>query len=641
MNNWFKTGIRRPSVNCPNCIAVLARILCLLLFSSFQIAAQKEAASFDWSSYTAWQNTTRYTKTYVVDQKHPLASDDNPGTADRPLLTINKAAQLVEAGERVLIHAGVYREKIRPKNDGEGPDQMISYESVPGAKVIIKGSRVLPVAWIQRRVYTDELPDSTLTLTWSRKLWMATIPDTIFEEGYYPLRLPNILPEEYELMPWAHPVKDLAPYNSTRALLFQNGRRMSQLEDYGDLTRLPGSFWIDVDGKTVHIHPFGSGNPNNELFEIGVQNHLLKPQKIGMGYIQVRGLTFEHCANGFLRTSTGAVTILGGHHWIFEDNVIRQNNSSGLEVGYYAFEFEDPNPENIQPRTDEDLGGMLVRNNRIHDCGTAGIRSYTVTNGIIENNTIWNCGWQDAENYWECSGIKLLRTRKTLVKGNHIYNIQGGNGIWLDWDNQYSRITANVIHDIQNIQGGIFVEASQVPNLVDNNFIWNIDGHGIYANDSDELMVYHNLIAHTTGPVVNAVVATERKLNGRWLTATRNKVLNNIFINGGGAINFSSEDNAADYNLYVSTREPVHIDLEEWKKSGFGRNSKSMRAFVRFVPEVMYFRWSSPEEVPLVPALEELKFDFFQTTRKDGKGVPGPFSRLDRDCALLLNENLK
>jgi hypothetical protein len=357
-----------------------------------------------------------------------------------------------------------------------------------------------------------------------------------------------------------------------------------------------------------------------------------------MGFIQVRGITFEHCANGFLRTSTGAVTILGGHHWRFEDNVIRQNNSSGLEIGYYAFEFEDPNPENIQPRTDEDLGGVIVRNNLIHDCGTSGIRSYTVTRGIIEHNTIWNCGWQDAENYWEVAGIKLLRTRKTLVRGNHIYHIQGGNGIWLDWDIQYSRVTANVIHDIQTIQGGIFIEAAQTPNLVDHNFIWNIDGNGIYANDSDELMVYHNLIANTTGPVVHAIVGTKRQLNDRWLTCTRNKILNNIFINGGQSMYFSSNDNTADYNLYVSTIEPSNIDLDKWRESGFDKNSVTMKATIQFNAGSLFFQWSANKDLPEVPSLKEIPFDFYHHLRHKGMTTPGPFSGLDKNTQLMLGE---
>jgi len=614
-------------------------LVTVFMWMGYALVAQEKFEDFDWNSYKAWENATFYSKTIVVNQRHPEASDENPGTKEKPLKTINRAARLVHAGERVLIYSGVYREMVEPQNGGQGPDKMISYESAPGENVIIKGSRILKNHWIQRRVLTDVLPDTTLTYTWSRKTWLTTLPDSLFENDYFPFQLPNILSEEHLLMPWAKLTKKLAPYNSTRGLIFQNGNRMTQLEDYGDLARVPGSFWVDNDGKTIHIHAYGSGNPNNELFEIGVQSHLFKPQKIGLGYIRIQGITFEHCANGFLRTSTGAVNARGGHHWIIEDNTIRQINSSGLEFGYNAFELNDPNPENIQPRTDKNYGGMIVRNNQISDCGTAGIRSFVVHNAIIEGNHIWNCGWQDAENYWECSAIKILLARKTLVKGNHIHHIQGGNGIWLDWDNKYSRVTGNLIHDIQNVQGGIFLEASQTPNLIDNNIIWNIDGNGIYGNDTDFLMVYHNLVANTTGHVVHAVVATQRKLNNRWLTATKNKVYNNIFINGGKPIAFSSDDNEADHNLYVTTREPQQIDLEKWQKSGKDLNSNAIRSFVKFNWESKYLVWRTTENIEEVPVLPEINSDYFNKKRGDIKSIPGPFSILQNQSKVLLDEN--
>jgi alpha-N-arabinofuranosidase len=610
--------------------------LITIIVNCFSSVGQPTKVRTDWNDFPAWENTTQYSKTYIVNQHHPEASDENQGTENMPLRTISKATELVKAGERILIHGGVYREMVILKNEGTSPNKMISIEAFPGEEVIIKGSRILKNEWIQRRVLTDVLPDSTLTYTWSRAIWLITLPDAIFENNYFPFKVANILPEEFALMPWARLVKKLAPYHSKRGLIFQNGKRMVQLENYGDLARVPGSFWIDTDGKTIHIHTFGGGNPNNELFEIGVQSHLFKPSGVGFGYVHLAGITFEHCANGFLRTSTGAVTILGGHHWIIENNKIRQNNSSGLEFGYYAFEFEDKNPQNIQPRTDEDLGGVIVRNNQISDCGTAGIRSYSVSNGIVENNHIWNCGWQDAENYWEIAGIKLLRTRNTLVRGNHIHDIQGGNGIWLDWDNQYSRVTGNYIHDIQTVQGGILIEASQFPNLVDHNIIWNIDGHGIYGNDTDELMIAHNLIANTTGSLVNAEVATVRNLGGRQLTCERNQIKNNIFIDGGKEIHLGSANNEVDYNLYVTSHEPKLINLSKYQASGFDKNSREVNAFTGFKDAISFF-WESQEDIIKVPALLSLP-GLYRTV--DPIVFPGPFQKMNKNFRILLKEKM-
>jgi alpha-L-arabinofuranosidase len=620
------------------------KLTSILLFSfgaSFAQTNQKKTDStlFDWNSYSTWEDITIYTKTYVVNQRHPKASDQNSGTIDLPFLTINKAAQVVIGGERVLICAGIYRETIRPLNEGKNSAKMILYEAAPGEEVIIKGSRILNNKFEQRGVFTSTLSDTTHAQSEASKIWLTILQNEIFENGYYPFQLPNILPVEYELMPWANQVKNIFPYSSSRGLLLQDGKRMTLLDRYEDLTQLPGSFWVDKDGRTIHIHAFDSKNPEDCIFEAGVQSHLLKPQKIGMGYIHIKGLTFEHCANGFLRTSTGAVTALGGHHWIIENNTIRHNNSSGLEFGYYAFEATDTNPENIQPRKDKDLGGVIVRNNKIYDCGTAGIRSYSVRNGIISDNTIWNCGWQNAENYWEVAGIKILRAINTLVKGNHIYNIKGGNGIWLDWDIQHSRITANIIHNVQTIQGGIFVEASQVENLVDNNFIWDIDGNGIYGNDSDELLIVHNLIANPTGHIITAAVATKRKLNDRWLTATKNKIFNNLFINGGAPINFGSENNQAENNVYVTTRQSIGLDLKAGQERKFDKNSPLIFAKAGFDPLFLYFSWQSDVALPDVPVLKFIKTDFFNNERYEDQTIPGPFAKSSKNVKVLLLEN--
>ena len=113
-----------------------------------------------------------------------------------------------------------------------------------------------------------------------------------------------------------------------------------------------------------------------------------------MNYVQLSGITFEHFANGFLRTSTGAVTALGRRHWIIENNSIREINSSGLEFGYYAFEENARTLLNkkFPWKKQGSIGGMIVRNSTISECGTAGVRSYVVEDAFIESNHISNCG---------------------------------------------------------------------------------------------------------------------------------------------------------------------------------------------------------------------------------------------------------
>jgi alpha-L-arabinofuranosidase len=610
----------------------LLQIVCINVFS-------QAANNINWDFNPEWKNKTIYTKTYVVNQRHINASDANPGTEELPLLTINKAAQLARAGEKVLIYAGVYREMIQPLQGGLNENKMIAYEAAPGNEVIVKGSKILQNNWEQHLVYSDKVPDTTKNYNWSRKTWSTKLEDSFFIDNYFPLRLKNIADDEYVMMPWANQVKKITPYNSSRALLFQNGKRMLQVVAYGDVAKIVGSFWVDNDGRTLHIHSFDDENPNNTLLELAVQHHLFLPQDVGLNFIQLQGIHFMHCANGFLRTSTGAVTALGGHHWIIENNHIEEVNSSGLEFGFLAFEQEDKRPLNVKwPRKKRDaIGKMMVRNNTINDCGTAGIRSYVVASSLIEDNHIYNCGWQDAENYWEVAGIKMLDVYNSLVRRNHIHNILGGNGIWLDWNNYGSRVTQNIIHDIQTIQGGIFVEASHHPNLVDNNFIWNVNGNGIYANDTDSLLVYHNLVANFTGNAIFATVGTDRTQNGRKLTAEDNRVFNNIFINGQ-PIKFGSSLNKADYNLYVNSKQPDYFTPDALKLSGEGQNSKHVYAFSDFAKSNLFFQWQTTESLLAVPSAPFISIDFFNHRRNGKTTIPGPFADLGMMSRFLLNE---
>ena len=107
-----------------------------------------------------------------------------------------------------------------------------------------------------------------------------------------------------------------------------------------------------------------------------------------------------------------------------------------------------------------------------------------------------------------------------------------------------------MIHDVSTAQAAVFVEASQKPNLVDQNVIWNIDGQGVRVADTDNLIVVHNLMGKVAGELVFAKAVTDRSLRGRRLTSTGNRVLNNIFFEPGKSMAFDA-GNTADGNVYI------------------------------------------------------------------------------------------
>ena len=53
----------------------------------------------DGAPFAFWDDSTDYARAYHVSCEHPAASDDNPGTEDRPFATIGRAADLLQPGE--------------------------------------------------------------------------------------------------------------------------------------------------------------------------------------------------------------------------------------------------------------------------------------------------------------------------------------------------------------------------------------------------------------------------------------------------------------------------------------------------------------------------------------------------------------
>ncbi|MCY3019116.1 MAG: hypothetical protein NTW87_08825 [Planctomycetota bacterium] len=68
---------------------------------------------------------------------------------------------------------------------------MIGYQAVPGARVVIKGSRVLTTKWGS-------------AAGGPAKVWSATLSEELFED-YNPFEEENINAQQFEWMDWARP----------------------------------------------------------------------------------------------------------------------------------------------------------------------------------------------------------------------------------------------------------------------------------------------------------------------------------------------------------------------------------------------------------------------------------------------------
>jgi hypothetical protein len=83
---------------------------------------------------------------YYVAQNHPGASDSNVGTRDAPWLTIQHAADVMQAGDTVFVAAGSYEERVRISNSGE-LDSPITFKAED--QVIVRGFNIQDQAYIR------------------------------------------------------------------------------------------------------------------------------------------------------------------------------------------------------------------------------------------------------------------------------------------------------------------------------------------------------------------------------------------------------------------------------------------------------------------------------------------------------------
>ena len=73
----------------------------------------------------------------------PNGMDSNEGSKRKPFKTISAAAAKAQPGDMIMVHEGVYRERINPPRGGTSDEQRIVYQAAPGEKVTIKGSEMI------------------------------------------------------------------------------------------------------------------------------------------------------------------------------------------------------------------------------------------------------------------------------------------------------------------------------------------------------------------------------------------------------------------------------------------------------------------------------------------------------------------
>ena len=284
--------------------------------------AQRDLSAIlpDGNSYHFWETKPVWEQELFVS---PEGSDDGDGSEAAPFRTINRAAAVAGPGTRVRIHAGLYRECVKPACGGTDPAHLVSYEAYGDGDVVVRASEevrqfIPSEGWMLRGV----APGSVRT-------WEYDLDPDLFR-GYNPFCAVNILHDRLFI---EYDKTDMTTYLNRRGCVFCDGRPLTQVPLYYLMGRQDNTYWVEANGQKVHFRLAGDADPREHRIEVTVREQCFAPDKPFLNYIRVKGLIFEHAATGAPVPQRGAVSACRGHHWIIEDCEVNWSNGVAIDVG--------------------------------------------------------------------------------------------------------------------------------------------------------------------------------------------------------------------------------------------------------------------------------------------------------------------
>jgi hypothetical protein len=431
-----------------------------------------------------------YAKELHVSKK---GNDQNPGSSDQPLKTIQAAAALAQAGDIITVHEGTYREWVNPPRGGESDTKRIVYRAAEGEKVKIKGSEVI-TGWKKE----------------GKGVWKVTLPNSFFGD-YNP----------YQVLIHGDWFWDKGRIHHTGEV-FLNGKSLFEEVTLDEvLNPKPDTSIKDQEGSTYTWYcesdennttiwaNFHKYNPNKELVEISTRKTCFYSEKPGINYITIRGFDISQAATQWGAPTAEQIGMIATHWnkgWIIEDNVIHDSKCSGITLGkergtghnvWSNDKSKDGSLHYIEVTfrtirngwSKENIGSHIVRNNEIYNCEQTGMcGSQGAAFCVIENNHIHHIWTKRQFTGAEIGGIKFHAAIDAVLKQNRIHDC--GRGIWLDWMTQGTRVSKNLLYN--NDLEDLFLEVNHGPTLIDNNLLLSDKS---LRHQSQGTAFVHNLMA--------------------------------------------------------------------------------------------------------------------------------------------------
>ena len=224
---------------------------------------------------------------FHVATQSDAASDENPGTVASPWLTLSHAAKVVRPGDTVKIHAGIYREQVRPLVGGTA-ENPITFEAAGDGEVVLSGADVA----------ADWVPSE------AKGVWSIDWPHRFR----------------------THPNDEFHRLIGRCEQVIRDGELLKQVLGRDELKE--NRFMVDEQAKRLIVMLPEGVDPNDGKTEVARRS-------VAFGYnwgdeprdhIHVRGLTFRYGSN----TAQRGTLYIVGDHWLIEDCLVEKTNGSGI-----------------------------------------------------------------------------------------------------------------------------------------------------------------------------------------------------------------------------------------------------------------------------------------------------------------------
>ena len=559
-------------------------------------------------------------------------NDAANGSVEKPLRTINRAAQLALPGDTVTVHQGTYREWIDPLNGGESNARRILYRAAENEKVEVKGSELV-TGWKREKK--------------NKQVWKIVLPNRFFG-NYNPFN-----DRLYGDWLWSDKIHHTADVYLNDVSLYETFSldKVYAPDTLRTLRNPEGCtlVWfaeVDAENTTIYAN-FGSVDPNKEVTEVSVRPTCFYPTREGLDYITIRGFYFSQAATQWAAPTAEQIGMIATHWckgWIIEDNVIKNSRANGITLGKerssgHNLECNDKRLDGtlhyievifnvLRKGWDKDhVGSHIVRNNVISDCEQTGIcGSMGAAFSEIYGNHIYNILVKQQFGGAEMAGIKLHGAIDTYIHHNRIHR-SGNFGLWLDWMAQGARVSSNLIYD--NLGQDLFIEVSHGPYVVDNNIF--LSPHSLQEN-TDGGVYLHNIFSGNMNPL-DDMRYTPYHLNHstqikgfRTITQGDHRFYNNVFCNGAKPMTGKEQG-------WIETSVRPNLRLEETNGAVYLVSDVNLNELKNFkgnmidserlgITKLSGFPFENPDGTPFVSDK-----DYFGASRSSAP-VAGPFESL-------------